>query len=56
MLSCDPPGRLPIVGGGGLEDDGGEGDLGGGEDRFGASIGGSSTAVVCSGVWLRDET
>lgn len=43
-------------GGGG----GGEGDLGGleVERESGASIGGSSTTVVCEceGVWLREET
>jgi hypothetical protein len=44
-----------VVDGGSLED-GGEGDLGGLKERIGASIGGSSAAVVlCEGVWLRDE-
>jgi hypothetical protein len=51
-----------MAGSGGLEESEGEGDLGGVEDRSGASTGGSSTAVVvvvvvvaCEGVWLRDE-
>ena len=45
-----------MVGGGCLED-GGEGDLGGGEERSGSgiSMGGSSTTVVYEGVWLREE-
>jgi hypothetical protein len=61
VVSCGPPGRLPIVADGGLEEPG-DGDLGGEEDRGGASTGGvgSSTAVVCAGlcegVWLLDET
>lgn len=55
LLSGGPPGRLPIVDCGGLEE--GEGDLGGEGDRGGASTGGSSAGfVVCEGVWLLDET
>jgi hypothetical protein len=57
-LSGGPPGRLPMAGCGVVEGGSeGEGDLGrGGEDRSGASTGGSSTAVVlCEGVWLRVE-
>jgi len=45
-----------MAGCGGMEESEGEGDLGGLEDRSGASTDGSSTAVVlCEGVWLRDE-
>ena len=55
LVSCNPPGRLPMVDGGGLEE--GEGDLGGDEDRGGASTGGSSTTdVLCEGVWLLEDT
>jgi len=61
VVSCGPPGRLPIMFDGSLVE-AGDGDLGGEEDRGGASTGGfgSSTAVVCAGlcegVWLLDET